>query len=77
MGDLVGLILISLVQGIRMFRLATIFGVVALLLGIVGFGGFAGGASETIRMLFWLAILGAIVFSIFGFTVYYHVKKAR
>lgn len=60
-----------------MFRLATISAAVAVLLGIVSFGGFASGASGTIRLLFWLAVLVAIVFFIFGFTIYYHVRKAR
>ncbi len=60
-----------------MFRPAAIFALVALVLGIVSFGGFAGGAADTFRILFWVALLAAIVFFIFAFTIYYHVKNSR
>ncbi len=60
-----------------MFRPAAIFSLVALVLGIVNFGGFAGGAADTFRLLFLVALLAAIVFFIFAFTIYYHVKNPR
>ncbi len=62
---------------IDVFRPAAILALVAIVLGIVSFGGFAGGAAHTFRILFWAALLAAIVLFIFAFTIYYHVKNSR
>lgn len=46
---------------------AIIFLVVALVAGLLGFGGLAGTAMEGARLLFWVAIVLLVVSLIFGF----------
>ncbi|MBU8540062.1 DUF1328 domain-containing protein [Falsiroseomonas tokyonensis] len=53
-----------------MLKWAVIFAVVALVLAVLGFGGLAGAAIEIAKLLFWLAIIIAVILFVLGFTVY-------
>ncbi len=46
---------------------ALIFLIVALVAGVLGFGGVAGTAMEGARLLFWVAIILLLISLIFGF----------
>ncbi len=46
---------------------AIVFLVVALVAGLLGFGGLAGTAMEGARLLFWVAIVLLVVSLVFGF----------
>jgi uncharacterized membrane protein YtjA (UPF0391 family) len=46
---------------------AIIFLVVALIAGVLGFGGVAGTAMEGARLLFWVAVVLLVISLIFGF----------
>ncbi len=46
---------------------AIVFLVVALVAGLLGFGGLAGTAMEGARLLFWVAIVLLVVSLLFGF----------
>ena len=46
---------------------AIIFLVIALVAGLLGFGGLAGTAMEGARLLFWVAIDLLVVSLLFGF----------
>lgn len=46
---------------------AIIFLIVALVAGLLGFGGLAGTAMEGARLLFWVAIVLLVVSLLFGF----------
>jgi uncharacterized membrane protein YtjA (UPF0391 family) len=46
---------------------AIIFLIVALVAGVLGFGGLAGSAMEGARLLFWVAIVLLVISLIFGF----------
>jgi uncharacterized membrane protein YtjA (UPF0391 family) len=45
---------------------AVIFLVIALIAGLLGFGGLAGTAMEGARILFWVAIVLLIISLVFG-----------
>ena len=45
---------------------AVIFLVVALVAGLLGFGGVAGTAMEGARLLFWVALVFLVVSLVFG-----------
>lgn len=53
-----------------MIKWAVIFAVVALVLAVLGFGGLAGAAIEIAKLLFWLAIIIAVILFVLGFTIY-------
>lgn len=53
-----------------MLKWAAIFAVIALVLAVLGFGGLAGAAMDIAKILFWLAVLIAVVFLVLGFTIY-------
>ena len=53
-----------------MLKWAAIFAVIALVAGILGFGGIAGAAWGVAKLLFWLFIAIAVVLFILGLTVY-------
>lgn len=57
-----------------MLKAALIFAVAALVLGVLGFGGLAGFAWGAAKILFWIAVVIAILFAVLGFTLY---KKVR
>lgn len=53
-----------------MLKWAAIFAVVALVLGILGFGAIAGLAWDLAKILFWIALIIAIALFVLGYTVY-------
>ncbi|PWS35245.1 DUF1328 domain-containing protein [Falsiroseomonas bella] len=53
-----------------MLRYAIIFAVVALVLGVLGFGGLAGAFMDIAKVLFWLAVIVAVALFVLGLTVY-------
>jgi uncharacterized membrane protein YtjA (UPF0391 family) len=46
---------------------ALVFLIVALVAGVLGFGGVAGTAMEGARLLFWVAIVLLLISLVFGF----------
>ena len=44
--------------------------VVAAILGVLGFGGLVGVAVGIVKILFWIAVVLAVILFILGFTVY-------
>ncbi len=53
-----------------MLKWALIFAVAALVLAVLGFGGLAGAAIEIAKILFWLAVIIAVLLFVLGFTIY-------
>lgn len=53
-----------------MLKWALIFAVGALVLAVLGFGGLAGAFIDIAQILFWLAVVIAVVLFVLGFTVY-------
>lgn len=53
-----------------MLKWALIFAVVALVLAVLGFGGLAGAFIDIAQILFWLAVVIAVVLFVLGYTVY-------
>lgn len=53
-----------------MIKWALIFAVAALVLAILGFGGLAGAFIEIAKILFWLAVIIAVILFVLGYTVY-------
>jgi uncharacterized membrane protein YtjA (UPF0391 family) len=49
-----------------MLRWAVIFLVVALIAAVLGFGGIAGTAAHFAIILFWIAVVVAVVMFLFG-----------
>ena len=57
-----------------MLKWALIFAVAALILAILGFGGLAGAFIDIAKILFWLAVIIAVIFFVLGYTVYKKVS---
>lgn len=53
-----------------MLKWALIFVVAALVLAILGFGGLAGAFIDIAQMLFWIAVVIALLLFALGYTVY-------
>ncbi|PKP89833.1 MAG: DUF1328 domain-containing protein [Alphaproteobacteria bacterium HGW-Alphaproteobacteria-16] len=53
-----------------MLRLAVIFAIIAAVLALLGFGGIAGLAWDTAKILFFIALAIAAIFLILGLTIY-------
>ena len=53
-----------------MLRAAFIFAIIALVLGLLGFGGIAGFAWDIAKILFFIALAVAALFLILGVTIY-------
>jgi uncharacterized membrane protein YtjA (UPF0391 family) len=53
-----------------MIKWAVIFAVVSLVLAVLGFGGLAGAAMDIAKMLFWLAVIIAVILFVLGLTIY-------
>lgn len=53
-----------------MIKWAIIFAVVALVLAVLGFGGLAGAFIEIAKLLFWAAVIIAVLLFVLGFTIY-------
>lgn len=54
----------------NMIKWAVIFAIIALVLGVLGFGGLAGAAWGIAKILFWLAVIIAVALFILGLTIY-------
>lgn len=53
-----------------MIKWAIIAALVALVLAVLGFGGLAGAFMDIAQMLFWLAVIIAVILFVLGFTIY-------
>lgn len=53
-----------------MLRGAVIFAIIALVLGVLGFGGIAGFAWGIAKLLFWFALIIAVALFVLGVTIY-------
>jgi len=53
-----------------MLKAATFFAILALVLGVLGFGGLAGVAWGLAKILFWVALIIAVILAVLGFTIY-------
>jgi len=53
-----------------MIRGAITLAVLALILAVLGFGGLAGAFIDIAILLFWLAIIVAVIMFVLGLTVY-------
>jgi uncharacterized membrane protein YtjA (UPF0391 family) len=57
-----------------MIKWAIIFAVIALVAGALGFTGVAGTAMGIAKLLFWIAVVLAVIFFVLGLTVYKTLK---
>lgn len=53
-----------------MLKWGVIIAVIALVLGVLGFGGLVGAAWDILKFLFWLAVIIAAALLVLGLTVY-------
>lgn len=53
-----------------MLKGAAIFAIIALIAGVLGFGGLAGAAWDVAQILFWIAVAIAVVLAVLGLTIY-------
>jgi uncharacterized membrane protein YtjA (UPF0391 family) len=53
-----------------MLKWALIFAIAAIILGALGFGGLAGAAMAIAKILFWIAVIIAVLLFILGVTIY-------
>lgn len=53
-----------------MIKWAIIFAVLALVMAVLGFGGLAGAFIDIAQILFWLAVVIAVLLFVLGYTVY-------
>ena len=53
-----------------MLKWAALFAIVALVLGLLGFGGVAGAFWDIAQFLFWACVVIAVALFVLGFTVY-------
>lgn len=53
-----------------MLKAAAFFAIIALVFGLLGFGGIAGAAWGIAKVLFWLAVIIAVVLAVLGLTIY-------
>jgi uncharacterized membrane protein YtjA (UPF0391 family) len=54
----------------KMLKWAVIFAVIALVLAVLGFGGLAGAFIDIAKILFWLAVIIAVIMFVLGFIAY-------
>lgn len=57
-----------------MIKWAITFAVIALVAGALGFTGVAGTAMGIAKILFWIAVILALIFFVLGLTVYKTLK---
>jgi uncharacterized membrane protein YtjA (UPF0391 family) len=57
-----------------MIKWAIIFAVIALVAGALGFTGVAGTAMGIAKILFWIAVVVAVILFLLGVTVYKGLK---
>lgn len=53
-----------------MLKGAAIFAVIALVLGVLGFGGLAEFSWDIAKILFWIAVVIAVALAVLGLTIY-------
>jgi uncharacterized membrane protein YtjA (UPF0391 family) len=53
-----------------MLKWAAIFAIIALVMGVLGFGLIADVAWGIAQILFWLFLIVAVAFAVLGFTIY-------
>lgn len=53
-----------------MLKWAIIFAALGLLMGLLGFGGLGGAFMGIAQILFWIAVIGAVIFFILGLTIF-------
>ncbi|MGE3332395.1 MAG: DUF1328 domain-containing protein [Rhodospirillaceae bacterium] len=53
-----------------MLKWALIFAVAAIILGALGFSGLAGAAMGIAKVLFWIAVVVAVILFVLGLTIY-------
>lgn len=53
-----------------MIKWAVIFAAIALVMAVLGFGGLAGAFFDIAQILFWLALVIAVLLGVLGFTIY-------
>jgi len=53
-----------------MIKWAIIFAALALVMAVLGFGGLAGAFIDIAQILFWLAVVIAIILFVLGYTIY-------
>ena len=54
----------------NVLKAAAMFAVIALILGVLGFGGLAGFAWGLAKILFWVAVIIAVALLVLGLTIY-------
>ena len=59
-----------MLKDIDVLKGAAIFAIIALVLGVLGFGGIAGFAWDLAKILFWLAVIIAVALLVLGVTIY-------
>ncbi len=57
-----------------MIKWAIIFAVIALVAGALGFTGVAGASMGIAKLLFWVAVVVAVVLFLLGLTVFKSLK---
>ena len=53
-----------------MIKWAIIFAILALVMAVLGFGGLAGAFIDIAQLLFWVAVVIAVILFVLGYTVY-------
>ena len=53
-----------------MIKWAIIFAIAGLVLGALGFGGLGGAAMGIAKLLFWVAVVIAVIFFVLGVTIF-------
>lgn len=57
-----------------MIKWAIIFAVIALVAGALGFSGVAGASMGIAKLLFWVAVIVAVVLFLLGLTIFKSLK---
>lgn len=57
-----------------MLKWAAIFAIIALALGVMGFGGLAGAFWDIAQILFWIAVVIAVALFVLALTVYKNIR---
>lgn len=55
---------------LQLIKWALIFAAIALVFAVLGFGGLAGAFFDIAKILFWLAVIIAVLLFVLGFTIY-------
>jgi len=57
-------------RNIIVLKAAAVFAIIALVLGVLGFGELAGFAWDLAKILFWFAVAIAVALAVLGLTIY-------